>query len=67
MSLAADFIGGTAGSALEQKIGSGSVSLKESIVGGVMGGLAGTALYGAGKALDFLKDSVRDVWGIRAG
>ncbi len=34
MSLAANFIGGAAGSVLEQKIGSGSVSLKESIVSG---------------------------------
>ena len=31
-SLAANFIGGAVGSALEQKIGSGSVSLKESLV-----------------------------------
>ncbi len=37
--------------------------LKEAAIGGVMGGLAGTALYGAGKAFGFLKDSVKDVWG----
>ena len=35
--------------------------LKEAAIGGVMGGLAGTAFYGAGKAFGFLKDSVRDV------
>ena len=37
--------------------------LKEAAVGGVMGGLAGTAFYGAGKAFGFLKDSIRDVRG----
>lgn len=37
--------------------------LKEAAIGGVMGGLAGTAFYGAGKALGFLKDSIRDVRG----
>ncbi len=37
--------------------------LKEAAIGGVMGGLAGTAFYGAGKAFGFLKDSVKDVWG----
>ncbi len=35
--------------------------LKEAAVGGVMGGLAGTAFYGAGKAFGFLKDSIKDV------
>ena len=37
--------------------------LKEAAIGGVMGGLAGAAFYGAGKAFGFLKDSVRDVRG----
>ena len=82
MSLAANFIGGAAGSVLEQKIGSGSVSLKESIVSGAAtagirylardwdeGGsdLAGAAFYGAGKALGFLKDSIKDVRGNKGG
>ena len=35
--------------------------LKEAAVGGVMGGLAGTAFYGVGKAFGFLKDSIKDV------
>ncbi len=41
--------------------------LKEAAIGGVMGGLAGTAFYGAGKAFGFLKDSVRDVRGNKSG
>ncbi len=52
LSLAADFIGGTAGSALEQKIGSGSVSLKESLVGGVTNAVSG-AIYGKGPLKGF--------------
>ena len=35
--------------------------LKETAIRGVMGGLAGTAFYGAGKAFGFLKDSVREI------
>ena len=41
--------------------------LKEAAIGGVMGGLAGAAFYGAGKALGFLKDSIKDVRGNKGG
>ena len=41
--------------------------LKEAAVGGVMGGLAGTAFYGVGKAFGFLKDSIKDVRGNKGG
>ncbi len=51
-SLAANFIGGAVGSALEQKIGSGSVSLKESLVGGATNAVSG-AIYGDGPLKGF--------------
>lgn len=52
LSLAADFIGGAAGSALEQKIGSGRVSLKESLVSGATNAVSG-AIYGKGPLKGF--------------
>ena len=56
----------SAGSVRRKKEGFSMLGLlKEAAVGGVMGGLAGTAFYGAGKAFGFLKDSVRDVRGNR--
>ena len=54
----------SAGSVRRKKEGFSMLGLlKEAAIGGVMGGLAGTAFYGAGKAFGFLKDSVRDVRG----